>query len=186
MQYVLDLFLSIGETVFMDVIPDLPGGRPLKGRGAVANPTGRYERHRRVRVDDGWGADGGAEGGEFAAPARRTRVAVDQLTLNAAQVDLDALLSSHPVATAQLESAVAEGRIALDAARETFAEITTPDKGDLAAARSRLDDARKALDDLLDPESIEFARAQRKVALALVELDDARDDFDGAEDGFTS
>ncbi|MCH9010347.1 MAG: HlyD family efflux transporter periplasmic adaptor subunit [Chloroflexi bacterium] len=64
--------------------------------------------------------------------------------------------------------------------------VQTPNKGDLAAARSRLDDARKALDDLLDPESIEFARAQRKVALALVELDDARDDFDGAEDGFTS
>ena len=61
----------------MDVIPDLPGGRPLKGRGAVANPTGRYERHRRVRVDDGWGADGGAEGGEFAAPVPRTRVSVD-------------------------------------------------------------------------------------------------------------
>ena len=67
----------------------------------------------------------------LALAALRTRVAGDELTLNAAQVDLDALLSSHPVATAQLESAVAEGRIALDAARETFAEITTPDKGGL-------------------------------------------------------
>ncbi|MCH7625951.1 MAG: biotin/lipoyl-binding protein, partial [Chloroflexi bacterium] len=87
----------------------------------------------------------------LALAALRTRVAGDELTLNAAQVDLDALLSSHPVATAQLESAVAEARLALDAARETFDEITAPDKGDLAAARSRLDDARKALDDLLDP-----------------------------------
>ncbi|MCH8062096.1 MAG: HlyD family efflux transporter periplasmic adaptor subunit [Chloroflexi bacterium] len=122
----------------------------------------------------------------LAVAALRTKVAGDELTLNTAQADLDALLSSHPMATAQVESAVAEARIALDSARETFDEITTPDKGDLAAARSRLDDARKALDDLLDPESIEFAEAQRKVALALVELDDAREEFDDVKDGFTS
>ncbi len=38
----------------MDCLPDLPGGRPLKGRGAVSNATGRFERETRVRVDDGW------------------------------------------------------------------------------------------------------------------------------------
>ena len=47
----------------MDVIPDLPGGRPLKGRGAVSNATGRYERQCRVRVDDGWSAPDGADDG---------------------------------------------------------------------------------------------------------------------------
>jgi len=40
----------------MDCLPDLPGGRPLKGRGAVTNATGRFEREVRVRVDDGWTA----------------------------------------------------------------------------------------------------------------------------------
>ncbi len=38
----------------MDRLPDLAGGRPLKGRGAVSNPTGRYEREVRERADDGW------------------------------------------------------------------------------------------------------------------------------------
>jgi DNA repair photolyase len=38
----------------MDILPDLPSGKPLKGRGAVSNPTGRFERERRHRVDDGW------------------------------------------------------------------------------------------------------------------------------------
>ena len=27
---------------------------PLKGHGALSNPTGRFERHRREAVDDGW------------------------------------------------------------------------------------------------------------------------------------
>lgn len=27
---------------------------PLKGRGALSNPTGRFERHQREAVDDGW------------------------------------------------------------------------------------------------------------------------------------
>lgn len=35
----------------VDEIPD----RPLKGRGAVSNRSGRFERHERVAVDDGWG-----------------------------------------------------------------------------------------------------------------------------------
>ncbi len=39
----------------MDQLPDLAGARPLKGRGAVSNPTGRFEREVRVRADDGWG-----------------------------------------------------------------------------------------------------------------------------------
>ncbi|MFM2129249.1 MAG: hypothetical protein RL477_795 [Pseudomonadota bacterium] len=67
----------------MDVLPDLPGGRPLKGRGAVSNPTGRFEGEVRQRVDDGWGDGWGAasaKGGEDGAPdpARpRTRIIVD-------------------------------------------------------------------------------------------------------------
>ncbi len=61
----------------MDIVPDLPGGRPLKGRGAVSNATGRYERQRRVRVDDGWGAPGGEDNGERAAHRPRTKVSVD-------------------------------------------------------------------------------------------------------------
>jgi len=28
--------------------------QPLKGRGALSNPTGRFERHQREAVDDGW------------------------------------------------------------------------------------------------------------------------------------
>jgi hypothetical protein len=28
--------------------------RPVKGRGAVSNRSGRYERHQRIEVDDGW------------------------------------------------------------------------------------------------------------------------------------
>ncbi len=61
----------------MDIVPDLPGGRPLKGRGAVSNAEGRYERQRRVRVDDGWGAPGGADDTDLAAPKPRTKVFVD-------------------------------------------------------------------------------------------------------------
>lgn len=60
----------------MDILPDLPGGRPLKGRGAVSNATGRYEREQRVRVDDGWG--GNERGPDDAPPAKtRTRILVD-------------------------------------------------------------------------------------------------------------
>ena len=33
-----------------DALPD----RPLKGRGAVSNRAGRYERHTRQAIDDGW------------------------------------------------------------------------------------------------------------------------------------
>ena len=60
----------------MDIIPDLPGGKPLKGRGAVSNATGRYESHRRNRVDDGWHRSENGDGG-FAVPKPRTRILVD-------------------------------------------------------------------------------------------------------------
>src|SRR6195952_63001 len=46
---------------------------PLKGRGAVTNVQGRYEKDARERVDDGWiytDQDGEAEG----VPALRTQV----------------------------------------------------------------------------------------------------------------
>ncbi|MDH3240499.1 MAG: PA0069 family radical SAM protein [Alphaproteobacteria bacterium] len=60
----------------MDILPDLPGGRPLKGRGAVSNATGRYERERRVRVDDGWGTSDAAP--DDPPPAKtRTKILVD-------------------------------------------------------------------------------------------------------------
>ncbi|MEQ8194985.1 MAG: PA0069 family radical SAM protein, partial [Rhodospirillales bacterium] len=38
-------------------LPSLPKKGPLKGRGSVGNPTGRYEPHARVAVDDGWTPD---------------------------------------------------------------------------------------------------------------------------------
>lgn len=59
----------------MDVLPDFPDGRPLKGRGAVSNATGRYEREQRVRVDDGWGGDTEAERRETSKT--RTKILVD-------------------------------------------------------------------------------------------------------------
>lgn len=46
-----------------EVLPDLP----KKGRGAVGNPTGRFEPAVRFAVDDGWGADD-----EDAPPLRTT------------------------------------------------------------------------------------------------------------------
>jgi DNA repair photolyase len=53
----------------VEVLP----GRPRKGRGAIGNPTGRYEPHTRMGVDDGW-----AEPAEGADPAPlRTTVQVD-------------------------------------------------------------------------------------------------------------
>ena len=50
------------------VLPDLP----RKGRGAVSNPTGRYEPGRRVAEDDGW-----SEPAEDDPPPLRTTVALD-------------------------------------------------------------------------------------------------------------
>ncbi|MFQ5774482.1 MAG: PA0069 family radical SAM protein [Kiloniellaceae bacterium] len=49
--------------------------RPRKGRGALANPTGRFEPHARVAVDDGWGGEDGDE--DDAPPPLRTTVGTD-------------------------------------------------------------------------------------------------------------
>jgi len=40
-------------TTVLDISAD---PRRLKGRGAVSNASGRYERHARVLMDDGWSA----------------------------------------------------------------------------------------------------------------------------------
>jgi DNA repair photolyase len=40
----------------MDTTPSQHPLRPRKGRGAVGNETGRFEREVRVAVDDGWGS----------------------------------------------------------------------------------------------------------------------------------
>ncbi|MCZ6637406.1 MAG: radical SAM protein, partial [Alphaproteobacteria bacterium] len=60
----------------MDVVPDLPGGKPLKGRAAVSNASGRYEALQRVRVDDGWQRHEDGED-EFGAAKSRTKILVD-------------------------------------------------------------------------------------------------------------
>ncbi|BBK34197.1 DNA repair photolyase [Stella humosa] len=51
----------------MDAIAD----RARKGRGAVSNPTGRYEPARRVAIDDGWGS------ADAEPPPLKTTVGVD-------------------------------------------------------------------------------------------------------------
>jgi DNA repair photolyase len=60
----------------MDIIPDLPGGKPLKGRGAVSNATGRYEREQRLRTDDGWAVAGPVDGSSPSLKPR-TKILVD-------------------------------------------------------------------------------------------------------------
>ena len=37
--------------------------RALKGRGAISNESSRFERERRVLVDDGWEEEGGRRSG---------------------------------------------------------------------------------------------------------------------------
>jgi len=49
--------------------------RVRKGRGAVSNPSGRFEPHMRVAVDDGWTLDGD----EDAPPKLRTEVTVEHV-----------------------------------------------------------------------------------------------------------
>ncbi|BBK44830.1 radical SAM protein [Allostella vacuolata] len=51
----------------MDEVAD----RARKGRGAVSNPTGRYEAGQRVAVDDGWGS------ADADPPPLRTTVGID-------------------------------------------------------------------------------------------------------------
>ena len=68
----------------VDLLPD----RPRKGRGAIGNPSGRYESQTRQLIDDGWAEGGWAEGwaegwtgqaGRDAgtAPALATEVGID-------------------------------------------------------------------------------------------------------------
>src|SRR6185437_12849876 len=52
----------------IDTVP--PGAR--KGRGAIGNPTGRFEPEQRVAVDDGWG------GAEEEQPRLDTTFTVDK------------------------------------------------------------------------------------------------------------
>ena len=61
----------------MDILPDLPGGQPIKGRGAVSNPTGRFEREVRRRTDDGWQRAAPDMSPTADAPRPRTHVLVD-------------------------------------------------------------------------------------------------------------
>ncbi len=49
----------------VEVLPE----RPRKGRGAIGNPTGRYEPYTRLGVDDGWA---GPAGEADPAPLRTT------------------------------------------------------------------------------------------------------------------
>ena len=47
--------------------------RRLRGRGAVSNAAGRYERHARVLIDDGWDEPTG----EDALPPLKTEIIID-------------------------------------------------------------------------------------------------------------
>ena len=58
----------------VDLLPD----RPRKGRGAIGNPTGRYEPRTRQPIDDGWETGAGYAGRDAgAAPALATEVGTD-------------------------------------------------------------------------------------------------------------
>ncbi len=58
----------------VDLLPD----RPRKGRGAIGNPTGRYEPRTRQPIDDGWETGAGYPGRDAgAAPALATEVGTD-------------------------------------------------------------------------------------------------------------
>ena len=60
----------------VDLLPD----RPRKGRGAIGNPSGRYEPQTRQLIDDGWAAGSWAWDGSWdagAAPALATEVGID-------------------------------------------------------------------------------------------------------------
>lgn len=66
-----------------------PGAHPTKGRGAVSNVPGRFERDQRDAFDDGWAApaDSQVDGDEALPPKLVTRVSIEQarsiLTRNA-------------------------------------------------------------------------------------------------------
>jgi DNA repair photolyase len=57
----------------VDLLPD----RPHKGRGAIGNPTGRFEPTTRVPVDDGWSPIRPDAGEEDEPPPLRTTVTAD-------------------------------------------------------------------------------------------------------------
>jgi DNA repair photolyase len=57
----------------VDIIPE----RARKGRGAISNPTGRFEPANRVATDDGWAPVGGDEGEDDGPPAMPTTVTID-------------------------------------------------------------------------------------------------------------
>ncbi|HEX9465929.1 MAG TPA: PA0069 family radical SAM protein [Alphaproteobacteria bacterium] len=57
----------------VDPIP----AQPRKGRGAIGNPTGRFETATRQAVDDGWQRTAGDEGEDDGPPAVQTTVTVD-------------------------------------------------------------------------------------------------------------
>ncbi len=68
------LFKRQGDTPVTVLAPS-PTQR--KGRGAVGNPTGRYETYAREPFDDGWGTNADVSGAEFAPPPLHTTVSVD-------------------------------------------------------------------------------------------------------------
>ena len=55
----------------VDIVPD----RARKGRGAVGNPTNRFDEAKRFATDDGWST--GVEDPDDALPPPRTTVAID-------------------------------------------------------------------------------------------------------------
>jgi len=65
---------QIGHTAPSAADADLLPERPRKGRGAVGNPSGRYERETRHLVDDGWGTANPLAGDP---PPLKTTVSVD-------------------------------------------------------------------------------------------------------------
>lgn len=52
--------------------------RPIKGRGARSNASGRFERERRETTDDGWATAESEAAAEAEAPPLRTTVSVDK------------------------------------------------------------------------------------------------------------
>lgn len=85
-------------------------------------------------------------------------VAAQQLNMQAAQGQLDALAIPNPVSVAQAETAVVEAEV-------------------------RADSAREAIEDLLDAQGVAVSAAQKKVAAAKVEVDSAQDAYDDIKDG---
>jgi len=59
------------------MVDELPA-QPRKGRGAVSNPDGRFEREQRVAIDDGWARAPAPEGDDDdEAPPLATTLSVD-------------------------------------------------------------------------------------------------------------